>query len=84
MPLPFFTEKRKGDITARMTSDLVEIEWSIMSSLEMLFKDPLNIIIYLATLVFISPQLTVFVVLLFPVTGLIIGVIGRSLKKSSD
>lgn len=84
LPLPFFTEKRKGDITARMTSDLVEIEWSIMSSLEMIFKDPLNIIIYLATLIVISPQLTIFVVLLFPVTGLIIGVIGRSLKKSSD
>ena len=84
LPLPFFTEKRKGDITARMTSDLVEIEWSIMSSLEMLFKDPLNIIVYLATLVFISPQLTTFVILLLPVTGLIIGFIGRSLKKSSD
>ena len=84
LPLPFFTEKRKGDITARMTSDLVEIEWSIMSSLEMLFKDPLNIVVYLATLVFISPQLTTFVILLLPVTGLIIGVIGRSLKKSSD
>ena len=50
----------------------------------MMFKDPLNIIIYLATLIVISPQLTIFVVLLFPVTGLIIGVIGRSLKKSSD
>ena len=84
LPLPFFTEKRKGDLTARMTSDLVEIEWSIMSSLEMLFKDPLNIIIYLATLVFISPQLTMFVIVLFPITGLIIGMIGRSLKKSSD
>ena len=84
LPLPFFTEKRKGDITARMTSDLVEIEWSIMSSLEMIFKDPLNIIIYLATLIFISPQLTTFVILLLPVTGIIIGVIGRSLKKSSD
>ena len=84
LPLPFFTEKRKGDITSRMTSDLVEIEWSIMSSLEMLFKDPLNIVVYLATLVFISPQLTTFVILLLPVTGLIIGVIGRSLKKSSD
>jgi subfamily B ATP-binding cassette protein MsbA len=84
LPLPFFTEKRKGDITARMTSDLVEIEWSIMSSLEMLFKDPLNIIVYLATLIFISPQLTTFVILLLPVTGIIIGVIGRSLKKSSD
>ena len=84
LPLPFFTEKRKGDITSRMTSDLVEIEWSIMSSLEMLFKDPLNIVVYLATLVFISPQLTTFVILLLPVTGLIIGVIGKSLKKSSD
>ena len=84
LPLPFFTEKRKGDITARMTSDLVEIEWSIMSSLEMLFKDPLNILVYLATLVFISPQLTTFVILLLPVTDLIIGVIGKSLKKSSD
>ena len=84
LPLPFFTEKRKGDITARMTSDLVEIEWSIMSSLEMLFKDPLNIILYLATLIVISPQLTIFVVILFPVTGIVIGLIGKSLKKSSD
>jgi len=84
LPLPFFTEKRKGDLTARMTSDLVEIEWSIMSSLEMIFKDPLNIVVYLLALVFISPQLTMFVIILFPITGLIIGVIGRSLKKSSD
>jgi subfamily B ATP-binding cassette protein MsbA len=84
LPLPYFTEKRKGDLTARLTSDLVEIEWSIMSSLEMLFKDPLNIMIYLAALIFISPQLTLFVIVLFPLTGIIIGVIGRSLKKSSD
>ena len=84
LPLPFFTEKRKGDLTSRLTSDLVEIEWSIMSSLEMIFKDPLNIIIYLITLIVISPQLTVFVVILLPLTGILIGVIGRSLKKSSD
>ncbi len=84
LPIPFFTEKRKGDLTARLTSDLVEIEWSIMSSLEMMFKDPLNIIIYLITLIVISPQLTTFVIILFPVTGIIIGVIGKSLKKSSD
>jgi subfamily B ATP-binding cassette protein MsbA len=84
LPMPFFTEKRKGDLTARLTSDLVEIEWSIMSSLEMIFKDPLSIIIYLATLIFISPQLTIFVIILFPITGLIIGVIGKSLQKSSD
>ena len=84
LPLPFFTEKRKGDLTARLTADLVEIEWSIMSSLEMIFKDPLNIIIYLITLIIISPELTIFVVILFPITGIIIGVIGKSLKKSSD
>jgi subfamily B ATP-binding cassette protein MsbA len=84
LPIPFFTEKRKGDLTARLTSDLVEIEWSIMSSLEMIFKDPLSIVIYLATLIFISPQLTLFVIILFPITGLIIGVIGKSLQKSSD
>jgi len=84
LPLPFFTEKKKGDLTARLTTDLVEIEWSIMSSLEMICKDPLNIIIYLITLIFISPQLTIFVIILFPITGMIIGIIGKSLKKSSD
>ena len=84
LPLPFFTEKRKGDLTARLTSDLVEIEWSIMSSLEMIFKDPLNIIIYLLTLIAISSKLTLFVIILFPITGIIIGLIGKSLKKSSE
>ena len=82
--LPFFTKKRKGDLTSRLTSDLVEIEWSIMSSLEMIFKDPINIIIYLITLIIISPQLTIFVAILFPITGIIIGVIGKSLRRSSD
>jgi len=84
LPIGFFTEKRRGDITSRMTTDLVEIEWSIMSSLEMIFRDPLQIIIYLITLVFISPQLTLFVVVLFPITGFIIAKIGKSLKKSSE
>ncbi|MGC6489963.1 MAG: ABC transporter ATP-binding protein [Flavobacteriales bacterium] len=84
LPLGFYTEKRKGDIIARMTTDLVEIEWSIMSSLEMIFKDPLNIIIFIMTLVFISPQLTLFVILLFPLAGFLIARIGKSLKKSSD
>jgi subfamily B ATP-binding cassette protein MsbA len=84
LPLGFYTEKRKGDIIARMTTDLVEIEWSIMSSLEMIFKDPLNIIIFLATLIVISPQLTIFVIVLFPIAGFLIARIGKSLKKSSD
>ena len=84
LPLPFFTKKRKGDLTARLTSDLVEIEWSIMSSIEMIFKDPLTIIIYLLTLIAISAKLTLFVIVLFPITGIIIGIIGKSLKKSSE
>ncbi len=84
LPLSFFTDKRKGDLTSRLTSDLVEIEWSIMSSLEMMFKDPLNIVVYLLTLIALSPELTLFVVILFPITGVIIGVIGKSLKKSSE
>ena len=58
LPIGYYTEKRKGDIISRMTADLVEIEWSIMSSLEMIFKDPLNIIVFLGTLIALSPQLT--------------------------
>ncbi len=84
LPLSYFSEQRKGDITARMTTDLVEIEWSIMSSLEMFFKDPLNIIIFLITLIIISPQLTLFVIILFPITGFLIARIGKSLRKSSE
>ena len=84
LPLSFFNKRRKGDVTARLTSDLVEIEWSIMSSLEMIFKDPLTIIIYLTTLIIISPNLTLFVIVLFPITGVLIGIIGRSLKRSSE
>ena len=84
LPLSYYTEKRKGDIISRMTTDLVEIEWSIMSSLEMIFKDPLNIIIFLLSLVFISPELTIFVVILFPIAGFLIARIGKSLKKSSE
>tara|TARA_B100000767_G_scaffold69259_1_gene65910 strand:+ start:3995 stop:5815 length:1821 start_codon:yes stop_codon:yes gene_type:complete len=84
LPLAYYNEKRKGDVVSRMTADLVEIEWSIMSSLEMIFKDPLNIIIFLITLVALSPQLTVFVAVLFPITGFLIARIGKSLKRSSQ
>ena len=84
LPIGFFSEKRKGDLTARMSSDLVEIEWSIMSSLEMIVKDPISIITYLSALIILSPKLTIFVIILFPITGGLIGVIGKSLKKSSD
>lgn len=84
LPLSYYNEKRKGDVISRMTADLVEIEWSIMSSLEMIFKDPLNIIIFLITLVALSPHLTIFVAILLPITGFLIARIGKSLKRSSQ
>ena len=84
LPLSFFNEKRKGDIIARMTTDVQEVEWSIMSSLEMAFRDPITIITYLITLFVISPSLTVFVLVLLPISGYIIGRIGKSLKRTSD
>ena len=83
LDIAYIGSKRKGDLTSRMTSDLVEIEWSIMGALEMFFKDPISIILYLSTLIFISPHLTVFVVILFPIAGILIGHIGKSLKSSS-
>ncbi|MCD6557122.1 MAG: ABC transporter ATP-binding protein [Bacteroidales bacterium] len=79
----YFTEERKGDIISKMTNDLKEIEWTIMTSVEMLIRNPLTIIVYLVTLIIMSPQLTVFVLILIPVSGAIIGTIGRSLKKTS-
>jgi len=84
LPLAYFSEKRKGDIIARMTTDVQEVEWSIMSSLEMAFRDPITMITYLVTLFIISPSLTVFVLVLLPVSGFFIGRIGKSLKRTSD
>tara|TARA_B100001540_G_scaffold43361_3_gene38518 strand:- start:948 stop:2768 length:1821 start_codon:yes stop_codon:yes gene_type:complete len=84
LPVSFFAKRKKGDITSRLTSDLIEIEWSIMSSLEMIFKDPIQILVYLGALIVISLELTLFVLILFPITGLLIGFIGKSLKKSSN
>ena len=83
LPIGFFTEERKGDIMSRMTSDVGEVENSIMASLDMLFKDPIMITIYLITLFTISWQLTIFVLILLPISGWIIGKIGKSLKRRS-
>ena len=83
LPIGFFTEERKGDVMSRMTNDVNEVEASIMSSLDIIFKDPIMIVVYLCTLFFISWQLTVFVLILLPVAGLLIGRIGRNLKKAS-
>lgn len=83
LPLGFFSEEHKGDIMSRMTSDISEVEASIMSSLDMLFKDPIMILFYLLTLFFLSWKLTLFVLLLLPVSGWLIGRVGKSLKRRS-
>ena len=83
LPLGFFSEERKGDIIARMSGDVQEIENSIMSSLEMLFKNPILIIGYFAMLLFISWQLTVFTLVIVPVMGWFMGWVGRKLKAQS-
>jgi subfamily B ATP-binding cassette protein MsbA len=84
LPLSYYNEQRKGDIIARMTNDVQEVEWSIMSSLEMAFRDPITMVAYLVFLFVISPSLTIFVLILLPVSALFIGRIGKSLKRTSD
>ena len=83
LSLDFFSEERKGDIIARMSGDVQEIESSIMASLDMLFKNPVLIIFYFATLIFISWQLTLFTIVFVPVFGWFMGMVGRKLKASS-
>ncbi len=83
LPLGFFSEERKGDIIARMTGDVGEIESSIMSSLDMLFKNPILIISYFVTLLVISWQLTLFTMIFVPIMGWLMGRVGRKLKQQS-
>ena len=83
LPLGFFSEERKGDIIARMSGDVQEVESSIMSSLDMLFKNPVLIIAYFATMLFISWQLTLFTLVIVPIMGWFMGIVGRKLKQKS-
>ena len=83
LPMGYFTEAKRGDVISRMTNDVNEVEASIMSALDILFKDPIMILVYLVTLFVISWQLTLFVLLLMPLSVFLIGRIGRSLKRSS-
>ncbi len=83
LPISFFTSARKGDVMARMSGDVAEIENSIMQSLDMMFKNPIMIIACLATMFAISWQLTVFVLILLPMAGYIMGRVGKSLKRKS-
>lgn len=83
LPLAFYSHRKKGDIMSRITTDVQEIDVSIMQYLEILFRDPITIIAYYVTLLIMSPQLTVFVTVLLPITGYVIGIIGRNLRKES-
>ena len=83
LPLGFFSEERKGDIIARVSGDVNEVETSIMSSLDMLFKNPILIIIYLIGMIVISWQLTIFVLVLLPLAGYVMGQVGKKLKRKS-
>jgi len=83
LPLSYYSDERKGDIMSRMTSDVQEIEWSIMQTLELIFREPLIIVFYTIMMVSISGYLTLYVLLFLPIAGLTVGIIGKSLKRSS-
>jgi ATP-binding cassette, subfamily B, bacterial MsbA len=84
LPLSYFSEEKKGDLISRMTSDILQIEVAIMSSLEALFKEPLTIVIYLGFLIWLSPILTLIVFITLPIMGFLIGKVGRLLKTYSQ
>jgi subfamily B ATP-binding cassette protein MsbA len=83
LPLSFFSRRKKGDLMARTTSDVQEVEWSILHGFELFFREPVSVIFFLTTLLVISPRLSLFVFILLPLAGVIIGRIGRSLRKRS-
>ena len=83
LPIGYFNDQKKGDIMSRLTNDLAEVESSIVNLLETLFREPVTILLFLIYMIILSPQLTLFLILFLPFSGLIIGRIGRSLKKQS-
>ncbi|MBT8221046.1 MAG: ABC transporter ATP-binding protein/permease [Bacteroidia bacterium] len=84
LPIAAFSETRKGDILARVTNDVLEVQWAILGSIQKLAQDPLMIILTITFMVIMSPQLTLFVIVLIPIMGIIISSIGNSLKKPSE
>ena len=83
LPIGFFSNERKGDVMARMSGDVAEIENSIMASLDMMFKNPIMIIVCLTMMIAVSWQLTIFVFVLLPIAGLVMGKVGKRLKRAS-
>jgi subfamily B ATP-binding cassette protein MsbA len=84
LPLSYFNEQRKGDIIQRITGDVQEVEWSILQMIEIIFRQPVTLLAYLVFLFILSPQLTIFVLIVLPISGFLIGRIGRSLRRTSD
>jgi subfamily B ATP-binding cassette protein MsbA len=84
LPIGYFTERRKGDLMSRMTNDIYEIESSVVATLEGLIKNPLTILGYLSYMIYLSPRLSLFLIILLPITAFFIGRISRSLKKQSQ
>ena len=82
LPISYYSGEKRGDIISKMTSDVTEIEISVMRSIDMLFKDPILLIVYIGMLIFMSWELTLFVFILLPITGGIIGTIGKNLRKA--
>ncbi len=84
LPIGFFTDQRKGDVMSRFSNDVQDVESSTVSVLESLFRDPIAIIFYFVTLIILSPQLTLFLVLFLPIAGFILGKVGKGLKKKNQ
>lgn len=83
LPLQYYSNERKGDIMSRISNDVMEIEWSILSALEFVFREPFTVLLTLIILIGLSPQLTLTVFIVLPISGLIIGLLGKSLRRSS-
>jgi len=83
LPVSFYTDEKKGDLTARMQSDVNEIEVAVIAVLELIFREPLAIIINLSVLLYWSPKLTLFSLILLPITALLIALVGKSLKRTA-
>lgn len=83
LPLSFFSNEKKGDLISRMSNDVKEVEWSLMASLEAIFKEPVTIIFYISSLIFMSPKLTLFVIALLPLAAGSIALLGKSLRRKS-
>jgi len=84
LPMGYFSEERKGNIISKMTNDVTEVEWAIIGSIELLFRDPITLVIYLGSMIWMSWQLTVFVLILLPISGVLISLIGKTLKRPAQ